>query len=142
MNIKDEKYGYIILGKNTNLYHFGIIKDKYENKNKTLFCNMNMNLWGKCEDKKLYKITIKQDMKFLFCLTDIDITGCAGSIIFDDNVEKKMDLEKRLDFVNEIINDGYHGWFSTIEGGLCYLEICFCYDNYDDNLFLLMNAMN
>jgi hypothetical protein len=95
---------------------------------------MNLNIYSSCDLEKLYKITLKCDMKFLFCMKEIN-NGYVESLLFDDNIEIKQSPILRLNYVNELINNEYDGWFSIIEGSPYVLEICLCFDIYNNNKF-------
>lgn len=123
--LKEGENGHIILGKGTILYHCDDGSLNFMDENKMLFCTMNTYLFD--DEKKIYKILLKKDMILLFAFDEVKIgTDRHTSSVFNDIREN---WKKRLLFINELINEGFDGWFSTIEGS-SHLEICLCFEKY------------
>jgi hypothetical protein len=134
-----EKYGHITFPKGYKLYHTR--HNEFDSAKYThLFTSFAGTFYNK--SKKIYEITLKQDLKCLFMVSKICHNLCLigalrdichnvfGKNYTDDVAIKKEDRRMCMKMIKYFQDNNIFGWFTSWEDGLP-TEICLFPENYE-----------
>lgn len=113
-----ETYGKLLLKKGTILYHtnskpFVVRKDK-----PMLFLSLHPSEWHNSNESYVASIELKRDITLLFMIQEIrNVRVFSALNLFSGNNMSKTQNDSLNVYVNKLNEEGFDGWFSSIENG-------------------------
>jgi len=110
-------YGSVKLKKGTILYHTTDEQFNFKPEKAMLFCTFHPSEWEGVNDY-IVRISLKKDIELLFMISGFKkhfVYSSLNELSNNRNYLSKLSDKKTKCFVNKLLEQGFDGWFSSIE---------------------------